>query len=594
MNDIIKIIRFSGRLKKYYITTMAFAVIGAGLNQVTPFLLKFVVDAIVKNLQGHHVSTSYFAILIALILAVGIITTAMSNIGGYIGDILGAKLNTLLSQSYYEHILRLPLEYYDNQIAGRITSRLERGINTISNLINGFANNFVGFFLTAAFTLIILAFYSLPVAILLGLLFPIYIWLTTLSSRAWQKHQEEINKDTDYAQGRFVESIGQIRVVKSFVQEVAELGLFADKRQSIETRTRKQSGEWHWYDTVRRLSLNLIFGAIYAFIIWQTVIGKFSLGTMTLMIQLATQAQFPLFASSFIVDQIQRAQAGSKDFFEVMETKPNITDKTGAKKLQVAKGHIEYQHVSFAYNGDQTVLNDISFDIKPGSKVALVGESGQGKTTIANLLLRFYEATSGQILIDGVSITDVTQASLRENIGVVFQEPALFSGTVRENIAYGSPDATTEDVVAAATAANADPFIDKLKDGYDTEIGERGVKLSGGQKQRIAIARAILKSPPILILDEATSSLDSKAEREVQEALEALMQDRTTLIIAHRLSTIAHVDMIVGLEGGRITESGSPAKLAHAGGIYAELLKLQQAPATKASRAELKKYELAR
>lgn len=568
---------------------MIFAVLGAVLSIITPFLIKIVVDA----LQAHKGSSSLFIVIIIAIAVIGIANTIVSNVGGYIGDILGAKLNTLLSQSYYQHILELPLEYYDNQIAGRITSRLERGINTISNLINAFANNFVGFFLSAAFILVILAFYSIPVAILLGLLFPIYIWLTTLSSRAWQKHQEDINKDTDYANGRFVESISQIRVVKSFVQEIAELNIFAGKRVSIERRTRQQSIQWHWYDVVRRLSLNLIFGAIYGFIIWQTFKGKFTLGTMTLMIQLATQAQFPLFASSFIVDQVQRAQAGSKDFFEVMDTLPSITDKPKAKQLEVRKGHISYSNVSFAYSGDQTVLNDISFDVKPGSKVALVGESGQGKTTIANLLLRFYETTAGEILIDGASISDVTQASLRQNIGVVFQEPALFSGTVFENIAYGTPGASTVAVTAAAKAANADGFIEKLKHGYDTEIGERGVKLSGGQKQRVAIARAILKNPPILILDEATSSLDSKAEREVQDALEVLMKDRTTLIIAHRLSTIAGVDMIVGLENGRIVECGSPEDLARGKGIYAELLKLQQAPA-KTRQAELKKYDLAR
>ncbi len=451
----------------------------------------------------------------------------------------------------------------------------------------------MGFFLTTAFTLVILAYYSPLVAVLLAALFPIYIWLTTMSSQAWQKKQEGINTDIDYANGRFVEAIGQIRVVKSFVQETIEAGIFAKRRTSIEQQTRKQSLEWHYYDVARRLSLNVVFGVIYAYIIWQTFIGHFSLGTMTLMLQLATQAQFPLFASSFIVDQVQRAQSGSKDFFEVMDTKPTIQDHPNAKTLKVSRGHIVYRDVTFAYGGGQTVLSDISFDVKPGSKVALVGESGQGKTTIANLLLRFYDASDGEILIDGTSIKDVSQASLRTNIGVVFQEPALFSGTITENIAYGSPKATKFEVESAARAANAHGFIEKLTHGYNSEIGERGVKLSGGQKQRIAIARAILKNPPILILDEATSSLDSKAEREVQDALEILMKDRTTLIIAHRLSTIAGVDMIVGLKDGRIAECGSPAALAKGEGIYAELLQLQQAP-TKARQAQLKKYDLAR
>jgi ATP-binding cassette subfamily B protein len=225
-------------------------------------------------------------------------------------------------------------------------------------------------------------------------------------------------------------------------------------------------------------------------------------------------------------------------------------------------------------------------------KVALVGESGEGKTTVANLLLRFYQPTSGQITVDGRDIAAVTQNSLRSYIGVVFQDPSLFSGTVAENITYGEGPANPAAMVKAAKAANAHGFIVKLPNGYDTEIGERGVKLSGGQKQRIAIARAVLKNPPILILDEATSSLDSKAEREVQEALERLMRNRTTIIIAHRLSTIQNVDLIVGFKNGQVAEIGSPEELAASEGIYAELLALQ-AP-TRANKAKLKKYDIAR
>jgi ATP-binding cassette subfamily B protein len=221
-----------------------------------------------------------------------------------------------------------------------------------------------------------------------------------------------------------------------------------------------------------------------------------------------------------------------------------------------------------------------------------VGESGEGKTTISNLLLRFYELTSGQIKIDGQDISEVTQESLRSQIAVVFQEPALFSGTIRENISYGVPKATKNEIYGAAKAANAEGFIAKLPHGLDTEIGERGVKLSGGQKQRIAIARAILKNAPILILDEATSSLDSRAEHEVQMALEELMKGRTTLIIAHRLSTIASVDMLIGIKGGKVVEQGSPAQLAKTNGIYADLLALQSP--TAANKAKLKKYDIAR
>jgi ATP-binding cassette subfamily B protein len=344
---------------------------------------------------------------------------------------------------------------------------------------------------------------------------------------------------------------------------------------------------------MRRIILNIVFFFIYFVIIYQAYRGAYGLGTVVLLITLVLQAEFPLFGSSFIIDALQRASAGSKDYFEVMNTNADIKDHEDAKGLKVKQGKVEYSSVDFSYEKGSKVLKDISFTIEPGQKLALVGESGEGKSTIANLLLRFYEANKGSILIDGQEINNVTQNSLRSSVGVVFQEPLLFSGTVRENIAYSNPAIKDADIISAAKAANAYDFIKKLPNGLDTEIGERGVKLSGGQKQRIAIARAIVKNPKLLILDEATSSLDSKAEHEVQIALERLMKDRTTMIIAHRLSTIANVDTIVGLKGGKVVEVGTPAELAKGKGIYAELLKLQSLVGTEEGKKKLKKYEMA-
>ncbi|MEO7617329.1 MAG: ABC transporter ATP-binding protein, partial [Candidatus Saccharibacteria bacterium] len=531
MNEIVKIIRYSWQLKRYYLAIAFFVVLTSILSLATPFFLRYLVDGLDHTIHGQHIAPSYFIWIVVGILAASVITTIISNIQGYYGDRLGVKLNTLLSQRYYDHLLNLPLEYFDNEIAGRVTNRLDRSIATVTQLIQQYANFFVGIFLTTILTLGALAIYAWPVALMLGLLFPLYVWLTTLSSNAWQERQGDINTDTDHSIGRFVETIGQIRVVKSFVREQAERLYFADKRQSIEKNTYIQSRRWHIYDIYRRLGLNVVFFLIYAYIAYEAYSGRMTLGVLTLLITLTQQAQFPLFAASGIVDTLQRAQAGSKDYFEVMETQPKIINKPDAGELKVTEGHISYHDVSFAYDGGQNVLNGIDFELKPGTKLAMVGESGEGKTTISNLLLRFYELTSGQIKIDGQDISEVTQESLRSQIAVVFQEPALFSGTIRENISYGVPNATKTEIYGAAKAANAEGFISKLPNGFDTEIGERGVKLSGGQKQRIAIARAILKNAPILILDEATSSLDSRAEHEVQMALEELMKGRTTLII---------------------------------------------------------------
>lgn len=597
MRDLAKIIRYTWVLKPYYLAIGALVVVVSALNQASPFILKFLVDGVVKRSTGQEVATSYFGWLLAVLFLAGVAISVLTNVQGFLGDRLGARIHTILSQRYYDHLLELPLDFYDNQVTGRITARLERSIAGISELMKAMANAFVGFFLTSAFTLVILARYSLLVAGLLGTLFPLYMWLTQRTSRSWQVHQASINADLDEANGRFVEAVGNIRVVKSFVREVAESSFFARRRQAVEAKTRVQSLGWHRNDVYRGLSLNVIFFGIYALIIGQALNGSFgpletSVGTIVLMLQLSLQAQMPLLASSFIVDQIQRAAADSRDFFSVMDVAVSVADAPDATELEVTEGRVEFRDVCFAYRGGETVLTDVSFTVEPGSKLALVGESGEGKTTLANLLLRFYEPTGGQVVIDGQDIATVTQASLRSAIGVVFQEPALFSGTVASNIGYGREDLTEDEMVAAARAANAHRFVTRLPDGYQTQIGERGVKLSGGQKQRLAIARALVKNPPILVLDEATSSLDSKAEREVQEALARLMEGRTTLIIAHRLSTIRDVDRIVSLRNGQVAEVGSPDELAGAGGIYAELLALQTPGAANAAR--LKSYDIAR
>jgi ATP-binding cassette subfamily B protein len=320
--------------------------------------------------------------------------------------------------------------------------------------------------------------------------------------------------------------------------------------------------------------------------------GRFTVGETVLLIQYGALIRLPIFSMSWIVDNMQRAVADSKDFFEAMSERPDVVDHKDAKALKVTKGEVSFNAVEFGYEQKQPVLKKVTFTQAPGTKLALVGESGEGKSTITNLLLRLYDTDSGQVTIDGSDISLVTQKSLRQNIAVVFQEATLFSGTVKENIAYGRPGAPLKDIRAAAKAANALGFIEKLPKGLDTLVGERGMKLSGGQKQRIAIARALLKDAPILILDEATSSLDSKSEHEVQEALEKLMVGRTTLIIAHRLSTIADVDQIVTLKNGKVDEIGSPAELSKTGGIYAQLLNLQD-KSDESTKKKLKEYEIA-
>ena len=579
-----------------------FVVVVSALALATPLISKQIVDIIVAKVTGQQIDFSKLFILLAAILGVDVLTTILTATSQWVGDLLAVRLQTFLSEKFYKHILGLNIGFYDNNVTGSIVNKMYRGIQSITDFIQNMLNNFLPFFLTAFITIIFLAKYSLIIGVLLALLFPIYILISHSSTKAWQKYEMEKNRINDESQGRVFESISGIRIVKSFAAELHELAAFLGARHQIEKLARSQTKEWHAYDFVRRFALNIILFMIYAYVIYWTFYARYTIGEMTLLLQLVNQARFPLFAMSFILGQIQQANAGSADFFRVLDTKTEVFDVPDARelnlerKLDEKKPLVEFQHLVFSYESNKTVLKDISFNIFAHEKFALVGESGQGKSTIVNLLLRYYQPQSGKILIDGQDISKVTQQSLHEKIAVVFQESLLFAGTILENIRYGRPDATEEEVISAAKAANAHEFIEKLPEGYKSLVGERGVKLSGGQKQRISIARAILKNAPIIILDEATSSLDSKSEVLVQEGLDHLLKNRTAIIIAHRLSTIANADHILVISEGKIAEYGNASELLKKkNGVYANLVKLQRQllTATPEERStKLQKFDL--
>lgn len=587
MKNIWRIVRFTSQLWPFYIAISLFTVLLALMGVLQPLLTGWAIDQL---RQGTHANLHYLILIAIGIFLLDFFSNIFSNISGYIGDQLNARLSYYLSHRYYEHLLSLQQQFYDTELTGKIINRLNRSISQITNFFQFVTNNFLQLIFTTIFTLSVAFHYSWQVGLLLASLYPIYILLTIKSSPKWQKYQTQKNANLDIANGRFAEVINQVKVVKTYLQEKRELSLFDSHYKKVININKPQSKHWHTNDIYRRTVLNVIFLAVYLFIFIQAVHGQLSPGNVVTLILFSAQIRIPIFTISFMVDNFQRAVADSRDYFEIMEVKPSIDDQPNSQTLKLTKAQITFDDVVFGYD-KQAVLKGVSFELQPGSKTALVGESGEGKTTITSLLLRLYALNSGSIAIDGQDISRVTQASLRTNVAVVFQEPALFSGTVRENISYANAKATDEQIVAAAKAANAHEFITKFEKGYASEIGERGLKLSGGQKQRLAIARALLKDAPILILDEATSSLDSKSERMVQEALERLMRGRTTLIIAHRLSTIQAVDQIVTIRGGRVDECGSPAELATSGGVYAQLLALQAGP-TEANKKKLQAYEL--
>jgi len=571
MKSLLRIGKVTKDLWPLYAGVSIFSILVAAANQVMPLLTKIIVDqlTLITSHKGANIKIVVWCV-IGIFLA-DVAATFASNIGGYIGDQLQARLQKSLSQQYYQHLLKLPQRYYDQEQTGKIISQLNRSISQITSFAQAFSNNFLQFIFSTILSLAIVFWYSWQVGIMLAMLYPIFIWLTTRTSAKWQEYQKQINQDVDIANGRFAEAISQIRVVKSFGRQARELDFFKKQYGQAVKTTQPQSKLWHKQDVLRRLVLNVIFLGVYAYLFIAAAHGHYSLGVTILLMQYAAAIRMPIFSISFIIDMSQRAVANTRDYFAVLD-QPTEVDKRGP--LAVSSGQINFEGVTFSYD-DTPVLKDLTFSLPAGKVVALVGESGQGKTTITSLLLGLYEPVGGQIKIDGQDIANVSHGSLRAASSVVFQEPALFSGTVRENIAYGKPGASLTEVEKAAKAANAHEFIAKFNKGYDTPIGERGLKLSGGQKQRIAIARALLKDAPILILDEATSSLDTKSERQVQQALERLMKGRTTLIIAHRLSTIQSADQIITLKNGQVDELGSPEKLAVSGGIYDQLLKLQ-------------------
>ncbi len=574
MKNIGKIIKVSRPLYKILGLIAFLIVLSALLELASPILSKLIVDNIVAQTANHTGNLSNLIFLIATTFLANFSGIVVSAFSDRIGDHFAGEQRKLLTEKFYTKVLALPQSYFDSEISGKIVNQLSRGIFTIQNFTNAATNFILPSFLQSILTVIILAQYSLPIALFVFILFPIYLAMSYYSSLQWGKAEEEKNKLEDALRGRLQEVVSNIKIVKGFLTERTEFSFVSTKLTTINKIYANQSSTYHWIDFGRNFSLVLILLAINILVFYQTFTGAMTIGAMVLIIQLVLQARRPLFAMSFILTQLQNAESGSKEFFEILELPENETLPTTKTGKKLVNPSLEFNHVAFSYKDSSSVLSDVSFVIKPKEKVALVGHSGAGKTTITNLILKLYEPTGGNILLSGKSYKKLDFHELRQNIALVFQENELFSTSVRENVAYGT-SASNAEIVSAIKTANAWEFVSKLPHGIDSEIGERGVKLSGGQKQRIQIARAILKKAPILILDEATSSLDAKSEMEVQEALEKLMANKLVIIIAHRFSTLQNVDRVIVLNNGTISEQGTPSELAKVPGVYSDLLHYQ-------------------
>ena len=569
-----------GRFLPYYksnVPVLALDLFCAALTTlceiILPLIIRYLTDTGMNDMGSLTVGTILG--LGGLYIALRLIDTAANYYMAVYGHIMGTKIETDMRRDMFGHLQKLSFSYFDNMKIGQIMSRITTDLFDVTEFAHHCPEEFFIAGLKIIIPFIILATYNLPLTLIIFAVIPPMAFIAGHYNRkmraAFRRQREQIGE----LNARVEDSLLGIRVVKSFANEKTEERKF-------------ESGNKLFFD-IKKLSYSIMgaFGSsnrIFEGLMYATVVIAGALFMINGKITVADFTAYLLYVNTFtasvrriieFTEQFQRGMSGIERFCNVMDTKPDIVDLPEATELENVEGVVEFHDVSFSYGeGGENVLNGINLKIEKGQHIAIVGPSGGGKTTLCNLIPRFYEVTEGKITVDGRDIRDITLQSLRSNIGIVQQDVYLFSGTVIENIAYGRENATMEEIEEAAKLAGAHDFITKLTDGYNTYVGERGVKLSGGQKQRIAIARVFLKNPPILILDEATSALDNESEHLVQKSLARLSEGRTTLTIAHRLTTIKNADEILVLTENGIEEKGTHDELLTSGGKYAELYKL--------------------
>ena len=565
--------RFLPYYGKYY-PTLILDLICAGFSTmcdlVLPIILRYLTNTARQDLS---------LLTVKLILTLGVIFVLLrvvDTIANYymqnIGHVMGAKIETDMRYDIFSHIQQLPYSYYNTNKSGQILSRITTDLFDVTEFAHHCPEEFFIALVKLVVSFVILININITLTLTIFIMIPIMVFFMSSANNHMRKAQKEQRNHVGEINSGIENNILGAKVVKSFANEELEVKKF--HKENLRFLDIKKEFYKHMsnFQVVYRIFDGIMYLTVIVLGSYYMKVGKINAGDMFLYTLYINMLLNTVKKIVDYMEQFQRGMTGIERFIEIMDVKNDIVDKENARVLTDVHGDIEFRNVSFAYpDSDAKVLDDISFSINKGENIAIVGSSGVGKTTISNLIPRFYEVSEGAILIDGTDIRDFKQKSLRDNIGIVQQEVYLFSGTIYENIVYGKKDASFEDVEKAAKMAGAYDFIMELPDKFDTYIGERGTKLSGGQKQRISIARVFLKNPPILILDEATSALDNNSEAIVQQSLEILSKGRTTITIAHRLSTIRNASKILVLTENGIEESGTHEELMNKEGIYFNL-----------------------
>ena len=568
---------YFARHKKLFAVDILCACLIAGIDLLFPLVTRSALYEMLPN----QLYQTFFTVMIIVVLCY-VLRSFLNYIVAYYGHTFGIRVEADIRADLFAHMQRMSFDFYDRNRTGKLMSRLTSDLFELTELAHHGPEDLLTSTMTIIGALVVMCSIQWRLALVVAVTIPVFLTVVMAMRRSMGRASAAAKEKTAHINQEIESSLSGFRTAKAFANEEMENARFRaanDLFKGSKRNFHKAMGRFHSSVEFFLCSLNVVVIGFGGYYVMQGMMDYRDLVTFTLYI-----ASFvgPMRKLSGFSEMFANGFAGLNRFVSVMRTEPTLQDAEGAPELENVKGQISVQNVSFAYDGDLAVLHDVSLEVAAGETVAIVGPSGGGKTTLCQLIPRFYDVSSGRILIDGQDVRSVTQKSIHENIGIVQQDVFLFADTIFENIRYGRPDATEAEVIEAAKKAEIYEDILAMPEGFNTYVGERGTLLSGGQKQRVAIARIFLKNPPILILDEATSALDSVTEAKIQRAFDALAKGRTTLIIAHRLSTIRSADQIVSIADGVITECGTHEELVARDGIYAQLYKTQNALALEA------------